>query len=168
MELNAYVESLRTALAAAGGAAADDVRQAADRLAYAVEPSLRLTLLEALGDAAAEVTTQLEGVVVEVRLRGGDPELVATDDRVPPRPLPPSPPSPPDAPAPSDVDEGTSRVSLRLPDTLKARVEKAAAAAGVSVNTWLVRTVSHALDSPQTPTSSFVSGPGRRISGWVR
>ncbi|HEU0042433.1 MAG TPA: toxin-antitoxin system HicB family antitoxin, partial [Jiangellaceae bacterium] len=139
MELNAYVDSLRTALAAAGGAAADDVRQAADRLSYAVEPSLRLTLLEALGDAAAEVTTQLEGVVVEVRLRGGDPELVATDDRVPARPpMPPAPPTPPDAPAPPEVDEGTSRVSLRLPDTLKARVEQAAAAAGVSVNTWLV------------------------------
>lgn len=166
MELNAYVESLRTALAAAGGAAADDVRQAADRLSYAVEPSLRLTLLEALGDAAAEVTTQLEGVVVEVRLRGSDPELVATDDRVPPRP--PMPPSPPDAPAPPEVDEGTSRVSLRLPETLKTRVEQAAAATGVSVNTWLVRTVSHVLDSPQTPTSTLVSRPGRRISGWVR
>lgn len=166
MELNGYVESLRAALAAAGGAAADDVRTAADRLSYAVEPSLRLTLLEALADAAAEVTTQLEGVVVEVRLRGGDPDLVATDDRVPPRP--PMPPAPPDAPSPPEAEVGTSRVSLRLPDPMKARVEQAAAAVGVSVNTWLVRTVSHALDAPQASQSTSAPGPGRRISGWVR
>lgn len=167
MNLDRYVESLRGALAAAGDAAASEVREAAERLSYAVEPSLRLTLLEALGDAAAEVTTQLDGVVVDVRLRGGDPDLVATDDRMPP--TPPTPPEPPTPPTPGGgfVDEGLSRVSLRLPESLKNRVEEAAATEGLSVNAWLVRAVSHTLEGG-TRTSSSSIGPGRRITGWVR
>lgn len=168
MDLNQYVEALRGALSAAGRAASDDVREAADRLSYAVEPSLRLTLLEALGEAAAEVTTQLDGVVVDVRLRGGTPELVATDDRSVAPLGPPAPPAPPRPPSPpTEGDEGTSRVSLRLPESLKNRVEAEAAAAGASVNAWLIRAITQTLDGPE-PSSSMPFGPGRRISGWVR
>src|SRR5690625_1913232 len=149
MELTPYVESLRRALAAAGHAASDDVRDAADRLSYAVEPSLRLTLMDVLGDAADEVTGQLDGVVVDVRLRGGTPELVAVDDRVVmDAPDPPAPPPPPGPPTPPDPEIGTSRVSLRLPDTFKTRVEEAVAAEGLSVNAWLGRAVSQQLDDP--------------------
>src|SRR5690606_40859978 len=92
MELTPYVESLRGSLAAAGDAAADDVRAAAERLSYAVEPSLRLTLLEALADAAAEITAQLDGICVDVRLRGGRPEMVAREPGLPPEsPASPAP-----------------------------------------------------------------------------
>ncbi|MBB5786823.1 hypothetical protein [Jiangella mangrovi] len=163
MELTQYVEALRGSLAAAGQAAADDVRDAANRLSYAVEPSLRLTLLEALGDAAAEVTTQLDGIVVEVRLRGGDPQMVATET-VPTPPRPPQPPTPPVPPMPPE-DEGTSRVSLRLPETLKVRVEEAAAAEGMSVNAWLIRAVLQTFE-PARPSSRVSAG--RNLSGWVR
>ncbi|TDD65328.1 hypothetical protein E1262_25475 [Jiangella aurantiaca] len=163
MELTQYVEALRGSLAAAGQAAADDVRSAAERLSYAVEPSLRLTLLEALGDAAAEVTTQLDGIAVEVRLRGGDPEMVATETVAAP-PHPPQPPAPPAPPAPPE-DEGTSRVSLRLPETLKVRVEEAAAADGMSVNAWLIRAVLQTLDPPRSSNRVTI---GRNLSGWVR
>ena len=46
-----------------------------------------------------------------------------------------------------DGDEGaTSRTTLRLPDSLKARAEAAAAAEGVSLNAWFVRAVSAALE----------------------
>ncbi|WP_026877777.1 hypothetical protein [Jiangella gansuensis] len=167
MELTPYVEALRGSLAAAGQAAADDVRAAADRLSYAVEPSLRLTLLEALGDAAAEVTNQLDGVVVEVRLRGGDPELVATEAAIPPQPpTPPAPPTPPVPPSPPEADEGTSRVSLRLPETLKVRVEEAAAAEGMSVNAWLIRAVLLTFEPERS--SGVRINIGRNISGWVR
>lgn len=177
MELAPYVESLRQSLAAAGNAAADEVRDAAERLSYAVEPSLRLTLMEVLGDAADEVTSQLDGVVVDVRLRGGSPELVAEDDRAAAGPVePPVPPAPPEPPVPPDPDEGTSRVSLRLPDTVKSRVDEAAAAEGLSVNAWLVRVVTQQLDGTagalylSTPGLQLtVPGrPGRRITGWVR
>ncbi|TDC53783.1 toxin-antitoxin system HicB family antitoxin [Jiangella ureilytica] len=163
MELTQYVEALRGSLAAAGQAAADDVRDAAERLSYAVEPSLRLTLLEALGDAAAEITHQLDDIVVEVRLRGGDPEMVATETVAAP-PRPPHPPVPPVPPSPPE-DEGTSRVSLRLPETLKVRVEEAAAAEGMSVNAWLIRAVLQTFEPARSSTRVSV---GRNLSGWVR
>ncbi|SEF15880.1 hypothetical protein [Jiangella alba] len=164
MDLTQYVEALRGSLAAAGQAASDDVRGAAERLSYAVEPSLRLTLLEALGDAAAEVTTQLDGIAVEVRLRGGDPEMVATETVHAP-PHPPQPPTPPVPPLPPE-DEGTSRVSLRLPETLKVRVEEAAAAEGMSVNAWLIRAVLQTFEPQRSSTSRVTLG--RNLSGWVR
>ena len=55
----------------------------------------------------------------------------------------------------------------RLPETLKARAEEAAAAEGVSVNTWLVRAVSRALFEPPPPPPPWPSGP-RRITGFGR
>ncbi|NDL58014.1 toxin-antitoxin system HicB family antitoxin [Phytoactinopolyspora mesophila] len=165
MELTPYVDSLRGSLAAAAQAAADDVREAADRLSYAVEPSLRLTLIEAFGDAAAEITTQLDGVSVDVRLRGGNPEFVASDERVTAGFTPPQPPEPPSPPPPPEADESMSRISLRLPESLKTRAEEAAAADGLSVNAWLVRAISQMLDGPQSGVHISL---GRRVSGWVR
>lgn len=44
-----------------------------------------------------------------------------------------------------DVDGGSSRITLRLPTALKARVDEAANNAGVSVNTWLVEAVARQL-----------------------
>ncbi|NED98758.1 toxin-antitoxin system HicB family antitoxin [Phytoactinopolyspora halotolerans] len=179
MELTPYVSALRNALAAAGHAASDEVREAADRLSYAIEPSLRLTLIEAMGDAAAEVTTQLEGVSVDVRMRGGNPEFVASDERPPASFEPPEPPEPPTPPPPPEPEENLSRVTLRLPESLKSRIEEAAAAEGMSVNAWLVRAVGQLLDGPHTDihvgSSGVQVGPrgvqvnlGRRISGWAR
>jgi hypothetical protein len=175
MELTPYVSSLRNALTAAAEAAANDVREAADRLSYAVEPSLRLTLIEAFGDAAAEITTQLDGVSVDLRMRGGNPEFVANDERLAPHyapPEPPEPPTPPTPPTPPEPDEGTSRISLRLPESLKARVEEAASAEGLSVNAWLIRAISQTLDGQQTGIQVGPHGVnvnlGRRITGWAR
>lgn len=169
MELTPYVESLRGSLAAAGDAAADDVRAAAERLSYAVEPSLRLTLLEALADAAAEITAQLDGISVDVRLRGGRPEMVASEAVLPPEsPTSPAPPTPPEPPMPPDADAGTSRVSLRIPERLKVRIEEAAAAEGLSVNAWLVRAVTQMLEPTPTNRPGSRVSTGRRISGWVR
>jgi hypothetical protein len=173
MELAPYTSSLRNSLTAAAQAASDDVREAADRLSYAVEPSLRLTLIEAFGDAADEITAQLDGVAVELRMRGGNPEFVATDTRTAPEFEPPSPPEPPTPHQGPDPEEATSRFSLRLPESLKTRVEEAAAAEGLSVNAWLIRAIVQTLDgqpagvhgSPQTGVHINL---GRRISGWAR
>jgi hypothetical protein len=159
MELTPFVEALRHDLAAASEAASAETREASQRLTYAVEPSLRLVLLDALGAAAAEVTAQLSSAVVEVRLRGRDPEMVVSEgaDDMPPPPPPP--------PIPGDVEDGLSRISFRLPESLKSRVEDAAAADGMSVNAWLVRAVAQTLDGPTiTPTIRA----SRHISGWVR
>lgn len=169
MDLSPYVENLRRDLAAAADAASAEVRDAADRLSYAVEPSVRMVLLEALGVAAAEVTDQLASGVVEVRLRGRDPEMVVAEQAHPVEDIEPAPPTAP--PTPPDAEEGLARISLRLPESLKARAEEAAAAAGQSVNAWLVRAVSQMLEGgrPSTPTSvPGVRGVGQRLTGWQR
>jgi hypothetical protein len=153
-----FVDEVRRDLAAAGQAAGAEVREASQRLSYALEPSLRLVLLEALGTAAAEVTAQLDAAVVELHLRGRDPDLVVTEAGGPVANTARTAPV-------ADSDEGTSRISFRLPESLKARVEEAAAANGLSVNSWLVRAVAETLD---TPAPAPTVRAGRHISGWVR
>ncbi len=173
MELTPYVDSLRRDLAAAAEAASSEVRDAAERLSYAVEPSLRMVLLEALGVAAAEVTDQLAHAVVDVRLRGRDPEMVV-HEHAPPAPEPPAPPAPPAAPAPPEADEGMARISLRLPESLKVRVDEAATHAGQSVNAWIVRAITQVLhdgEAAHTGSASAgvrVRGVGQRLTGWQR
>ncbi|MFL6128169.1 MAG: hypothetical protein ACJ73E_03785 [Mycobacteriales bacterium] len=73
----------------------------------------------------------------------------------------PEPAAPP--PAAEEAD-GTARVTLRLPESVKARAEDAAGREGVSVNSWLVRAVVHALDAPR-PGAARV---GRRLTGYAR
>ena len=153
MDLSKYVETLRadvTAAAAVGGA---EVTRAAELIADALDASLRLVLLDVLTDTANDLTAALDGPSVEVRLRGREPELVVTD---------PSP-EPAPAAAPTD-DEGTARLTLRLPETLKGRAEQAAAHEGLSVNNWLVRAVVRALE----PAPSFGGQGPRRLTGFGR
>jgi hypothetical protein len=158
MDLMPFIDAVRRDLAAAGEAAGAEVREASKRLSYALEPSLRLVLLEALGTAAAEVTAQLDAAVVELHLRGRDPDLVVTEAGGPVATTARTAPV-------ADSDEGTSRISFRLPESLKARVEEAAAADGLSVNSWLVRAVAETLDTPAPAPTARAS---RHISGWVR
>ena len=153
-----FVDAVRRDLAAAGEAAGAEVREASQRLSYALEPSLRLVLLEALGTAAAEVTAQLDAAVVELHLRGRDADLVVSGTGGPVATTARTAPV-------VDSDEGTSRISFRLPESLKARVEEAAAANGLSVNSWLVRAVGQTLDTPAPAPTARAS---RHISGWVR
>ncbi|MGK5558604.1 toxin-antitoxin system HicB family antitoxin, partial [Actinomadura kijaniata] len=77
-------------------------------------------------------------------------------------PVPPAPPAPPEP-----EDRGTARISLRVPEHLKPRVEEAARHEGISVNAWLVRAISGALDGASHSGSPHQHG-GRRITGWAR
>ncbi len=63
-----------------------------------------------------------------------------------------------------------ARVTLRLSEPLKARVEAAAAAAGVSVNAWLIRAISQALDPRRAGAGPAASGrrSGQRFTGYAR
>jgi hypothetical protein len=155
MDLSKYVEALRADVTAAAAVGGPDVARAADLVADALDASMRLVILDILTDAANDLTAALDGPTVEVRMRGREPELVVSG------------PAPEPAPAavPSD-DEGTARLTLRLPETLKGRAEQAAASEGISVNNWLVRTVHRALEPGVTVT---FGGPGpRRITGFGR
>jgi hypothetical protein len=160
MQLDRYAERLRSQLAAVAEAGSEETRALAERMSVALEPAIRLALLELLSEAAGEISSELAPGGVDVRLRGQDPELVVS------RPSEPAPAAPAAAgPAAVDDEPASFRTTLRLPERLKTRVEQTAAAEGVSVNTWLVRAVAAALDAdrPRTPPQS-----GSRFTGWVR
>ncbi|MEV7195168.1 hypothetical protein AB0N81_25695 [Streptomyces sp. NPDC093510] len=183
MNLTQYVDQLRQELAVAAEAGGDEARAMAERLTAPLESAARLTLLNALSAAADEITADLAPGSVDVRLRGVDPEFVVTpppapetfDARAEYEALMSAQPAPPPAPAAPDTadDGGTARVNLRLPGHVKARVEEAASREGLSVNAWLVRAASAALDRPDARTAVTaarreVRSSGNGFTGWVR
>jgi len=173
MDLTHYVNDLQRQLEVAAEAGGDEARALAERLTAPLESATRLVLLEALSVAASEITRELAPGSVDVRLRGRDPEFVV---------------SPPASPAfqdvadntsanalssgrtvPDDVEDGgTSRTTLRLPDHVKLRMEEAAAREGLSVNSWLVRTVAAALEPRTRRPAQHAPLGGDRYTGWVR
>lgn len=145
-----YVQALRGDLARVAAVGDESTARAAELLAVALESSLGRRLQEALAEAALELSAQLEHGRVEVRVAGGDPELVYVDSDAAPRAVEPA-------------DEVFSaRITLRLPESLKSRLEAAAAANGVSVNAWLVQTVNRVLElRPSTAGGGRLTGNGR-------
>jgi hypothetical protein len=150
MELRPYIDALRHELAVAAAAGGDDARELAERLTAPLESAARLALLDALSEAAAEITRDLAPGSVDLRLRHREPSFVVTPpptDSWADFPAAAGAPAPTAASAlPPGEDEATVRISLRLPEHLKTRVEQAAAAAGVSINTWLIRAAAAAAD----------------------
>lgn len=182
MDITPYVDTLRRDLVAAAEAGGDELKQAAERLAYALDPSARLALMEAISHAAAEITSELPEGSVDVRLVGRELDFVV--EVAPPAALP-APPPPPAPPAPVEEPDGDlARITLRIPEAVKARAEEKAAAAGQSLNTWLVGVIRNAtsehsinvdIDLSSVPfvgydpfAASRKEGRGtRRMSGWV-
>lgn len=139
MDITPYVESLRRDLLAAAEAGGDEARQVAERLSYALDASARLALMEAISQAAAEISTELPQGGVDVRLVGRELAFVV---EVAPTSAVPAAPAPPAPPRPEDVEEGDlARITLRIPESIKARAEEKAAAGGQSLNTWLVSVI---------------------------
>jgi hypothetical protein len=159
MELQPYVDRVRHELAVAAATGGPDTEALADRLTAPLESAIRLALLEALSDAAEQITRDLAPGSVDVRLRGRDPEFTV-DPGV--AELTAAPAAAPD----SEDDGGTWRVTLRLPEHLRVGVDAAARGDGLSVNAWLVRAVSAALGGggPRRPPGDA----GKHFSGWVR
>jgi HicB family len=166
MDLTRYVETLRRELAVAAEAGGDEARALAERLTAPLEPATRLMLLDALSDAADQITRELAPGSVEVRLRSGDPEFVVTP---PATHEPPEPPEPPAPPPPDADDAATARINLRLPEHIKAAAEQAAARERLSVNAWLVRVVAAAAAGDRTGRGRHRRAPvGESYTGWVR
>jgi hypothetical protein len=133
-----------------------------------LDAAVRLVLLEALSDAVGEITRELAPGSVDVVLRGRDPEFVVSRPAAADFTEAPAGPAPADPVAVLPVDDTvTSRTTLRLPDQLKARVDQAAAAEGLSVNAWLVKAVAGALD-PKRRRGQRDLRSGDSFSGWVR
>ena len=175
MELEPYVNRLSEQLAVAASAGGDEALSLAQRLTAALESAVRLTLLDALSAAAAELTSELAPGSVELRLRGSDPEFVVT--------------APPAETGEGQTDGreltggwatggsaaaagegGISRINLRLPDQLKSQVEQSADREGLSINAWLVRAAAAAVDrgQPGTPREQPTARSGQRYRGWGR
>jgi hypothetical protein len=165
MNLLPYLEDLHRQLLVAADAGGDDARALAERLTAPLESAARLVLLDALSAAAAEITRDLAPGSVDLRLRGTDPEFVVD--------LPTAPEFEPVAerastPVADDAEDGgTTRTTLRLPDSLKTRMEQAAAREGISVNTWLVRAVSYAVGEGRTTKRPPATGE-QNFTGWAR
>ncbi|HYB29980.1 MAG TPA: hypothetical protein VEF89_25455 [Solirubrobacteraceae bacterium] len=175
MELETYVDKLREQLAVAASAGGEEAQSLARRLTAALESAVRLTLLDALSAAAAEITSELAPGSVELRLRGGEPEFVVT---VPPAETvgertdrgEPTARWSTSSPATAAGEGGTARINLRLPEQLKSQVEQSADRDGLSINAWLVRAVAAAVDrGPSGPQrEQRTPRSGQRYTGWGR
>lgn len=164
-----YVESIRRQLVAAAEPGGEETRAQAERLFASLEAALRLALQDALVAAADEITCELAPGSVELRIRGRDPEFVVNL----PNPDPPEEeeaPPPPGVVSPEGDDGATARINLRLPEYLKARVDRAAAGEGLSINAWLVRATSAALEvgGTERPRSRRTPIGSQRYTGWSR
>jgi hypothetical protein len=183
MDLAPYIDSLRGDLSRAAAAAGPEAQAHAERLLLALDPAVRMALMEALSDAAAEITQQLEAEAVEVRLKGREPQFVVSATQ----------PTESAAAEPAEEDDEDSdavaRITVRIPESLKTRAEEAAADRRQSLNTWIVAAIRRAtrdrafqvdLDlgsfifPPGAPQPPGPPGPpgrgrsGRRIQGWAR
>ena len=171
MELEPYVDKLGEQLAMAASAGGEEALSIAQRLTAALESAVRLTLLDALSAAAAEITSELAPGSVELRLRGSEPEFVVT---VPPAETVGEQTDSQELAgewATSAAGEGgIARINLRLPDQLKSRVEQSADREGLSTNAWLVRAVATAVGGgqPGAQREQRTARSGQRYTGWGR
>jgi hypothetical protein len=152
METASYVQAIQGDLAAAASLGDEATAEAGRRLSLAVESSLHLRLLDLLTEVSVGLSAQLSSGRVEVRLSGREPELVVIEEE------------PAAAQTAAAGDEGeTARITLRLPEGLKAQAEAAAAREGISTNTWLVRAVARALEPRTTRIRT-----GNRLQGYAQ
>ena len=176
MDVTRYVSSLGQEFVTLAEAGGEEARAVVERLTGSLESAIRMTLLDALSGAADEITRDLAPGSVELRLRGRDPHFVVTPPPAEPLPRPTEDAAAQvedarDADLPISEDGPAARINLRMPEQLKAAIEEAAAREGRSVNAWLVRAASSALqrsDRDQRPEQRSGKRTKQRLTGWVR
>ena len=150
MQIDGLIQALREDLVNVAALGDETTSRAANLLSVAIEASLGRRIQDVLAEAALELNDQLDSAHVEVRIAGRDLQLVLVRE---------------DGTVPEQADEAFSaRITLRLPESLKQRVESAAAREGASVNTWLVQALQRAVE-PRRPSSS---GSRNRLTGYGR
>lgn len=175
MDLSQYVQQLREDLASAAAAGDEQTQRTSALLGAAIEPAARLAIMNALSDLAAEVTAALGDRVVEVRLDGRDIRVaVSRDEAAEPEPGPTPPFGGFGGGFGGDFkgqDTGDiSRITLRLVEQIKNQAEQAAAAQGVSLNSWVAQAVQGALAGHRKPGRHgdwTRDRGGKRLHGWV-
>jgi len=150
VQLDSHIQAIQQELAATAALGDEEAAEAARRMGEALAATLHLHLLDLLGEAALEITGQIESGRVEVRLAGRDPELVVVAE---------------EAASTEPVgfgEESSGRITLRLPESLKAGIEAAADREGISTNAWLVRTIARSLEQRQSKKSR------NRMQGYIQ
>lgn len=154
MQIDGHIQALREDLVRVAALGDESTSRAAELLSVALEASVARRLQDVLAEAALELNAQLDAAHVEVRIAGRDPELILVHE---------------DGSIPEPVDEAFSaRITLRLPESLKQRVESAAAREGGSVNAWLVQALQRAVDSTRSPSAGREFGGRNRLTGYGR
>jgi|HubBroStandDraft_6_1064221.scaffolds.fasta_scaffold313164_1 hypothetical protein len=133
MKMSLVVEGLRSDVISVAELGDDTVAEVAERIAELLGRSMPGRILDLLSDVAAELSAELPEGRVEIRVAGDDVDLTYLEEE--------------HATGGDQAGDGTSggdmsaRISLRLSEGLKNRVEEAAAGEGVSVNSYIVRTL---------------------------
>jgi HicB family len=157
MKMSLVVEGLRSDVISVGELGDDTVAAVADRIADLLGRSLPSRVLDLLSDVAAELSAELPEGRVEIRLAGDDVDLTYFQDE----------PSPHGAPEPAgEGGDLSARITLRLGEGLKSRVEEGAAREGVSVNTYIVRTLERETSTPASRVKTGRSA-GNRLHGFA-
>lgn len=177
MDLSPYLEAVSGDLARSTALADEPTREVVRRLVPSIEPAVRLALVQALSDAAAAITAELDDAVVTLRMNGRDPAL---EVRQLPSPAETDDPErgvrgADDEEDDDDKGRGTARLTVRLPETLKRRAEARAEQAETSLNTWVVQTLRRATDSSVQGAAadlgaairSSATPTPRRVTGWA-
>ena len=149
--MSQVVDGLRSDVVAVGELGDDTVAVVAERIADVLGRSVPGRVLDLLSDAAAELTATLPDGHVDIRVAGDDVDLTYVEDG----------PGPSAAPS-SDGDAQLARISLRLGEGLKSRLEEGAAAEGVSVNTFIV----HMLERGMSNGRNRSHRAGNRLHGY--
>jgi len=149
MKMSLVLDGLTSDVVAVGELGDDAVAEAAERIAAVLVRSAQARILDLLSDAAAELSADLPEGHVEVRIAGDDVSLAHVEDE----------------PVAGDVDADLSaRITLRLSEGLKARVEEGAASDGVSVNSFIVRTLERGTSAQMNRSRSRRGG--NRLRGY--
>jgi predicted DNA binding CopG/RHH family protein len=147
MKMSLMIEGLRSDVAAVGELGDETVAEVAERIAAILARSASSRILDLLSDVAAEVSAELPEGHVEIRLVGDDVQFAYIDER---------------APTQEPEAELSARITLRLSESLKTRVEEGAGRAGLSVNSFVLRTLERG-----TSTAPARSGRGgSRLRGY--
>ncbi len=151
MRISHFVEGAREDLVRLGSLGDEATARIAANLADAMGPALRARLLEALDVVVAELNHPGERPALAVTLAGDDVTL--------------SRPAAAGEPHPEAAGDLTARFALRLPDELKARIEREAQRRGASTNSWMVRAlareVAESLEHPGPRGAQELRGRGR-------
>jgi HicB-like protein involved in pilus formation len=158
MKMSLVVDGLRSDVISVGELGDDTVAEVADRIAEVLGRSIPSRIFDLLSDVAAEVSAELPEGRVEIRVAGDDVDLAYVEE-------PPAAVAGPIGDVGEDRDRDrdmSARITLRLSETLKARVEEGAAREGISVNAFIVRTLEHGASGEQKRKSYA----GHRLRGY--